>query len=348
MRCKLPTRIILLIILLFISVGCNNKEKENELLDKIKELETQLDECENGAEKLQARMKLSFEKGKYAECKSIYKEMEKRHPNSELLTEVQLIYQKIIKIEDEKEEEIRVAKENDRKEKLKTLKKLKKDYDDVSGVTWYKQPYFSHYNNENYTSIYLGQKDNSLWLRLKMSYSGDDWIFFDNAYLSYEGNTKEIYFDKYNDKKTENGYGGVWEWIDVEVSKELELFLRDFTQSKDTVKSKIPVYYLGTNKVSKSEYDKNDGYIYRLEDNEIVKKSLYEAYKKSGLYKLPVPKKVEKRIEYKANVSIKINAKMRLSGKYTKTRNLSVKEIKGIEDVLNGYDALKESLTNKY
>ena len=46
-----------------------------------------------------------------------------------------------------------------------------------------------------------------------MSYTGDDWIFFENAYLSYDGNTREVSFNKYNDKESDNSGGKVWEWI---------------------------------------------------------------------------------------------------------------------------------------
>ncbi len=151
-----------------------------------------------------------------------------------------------------------------------TLKKLKKEYDDVSGVTWYKNRYFTHYNNRNLTSIYMGSKEKSTWLRLKMSYQGDDWIFFEQAYLSYDGNTKEISFNKYSDKESENSGGSVWEWIDVLVSPDVEKFLRVFAKSK--------------------------------------------------------------------------NAKMRLSGKYSETRNLTWNEKQGIIDVLNGYDAIKRGI----
>ena len=73
---------------------------------------------------------------------------------------------------------------------------------------------------------------------------------------------------------------------------------------KDTMNSNIPIYYLGTRKVSQSEYMKSDGYEYRLHDNRLVEKSVYDTYKKSGLYKLPTPQKIEKRIEYKTNTSI--------------------------------------------
>lgn len=260
-------RYLITLILLFSLISCSNEKKEKELLNQISELEQKLDECQNGAEKLSARMKLSFEKQDYESCKSIFKEMENRHPESELFSGVKDIYQKVLSIENKREEEKQRELERKRKEKLRSLNKLKKEYDDVSGITWYYQPYFIHYNNTNLTSIYIGDNGSRQWLRLKMSYKGDSWIFFERSYLSYDGITKEIPFDKYDDKKTENDTD-VWEWIDVSVTNDVENFLRDFAKSK--------------------------------------------------------------------------NAKMRLSGKYTRTRNLTWNERQGIIDVLNGYDALRE------
>ena len=99
-----------------------------------------------------------------------------------------------------------------------------------------------------------------------MSYKGDNWIFFEKAYLSYDGNTMEIPFDKYDNKKSDNSGYGVWEWIDVGVDDSTLAFLRKMVKGKEV--------------------------------------------------------------------------KMRLSGKYTNTRKLSSNEIKGIEDVLLGYDVL--------
>jgi hypothetical protein len=82
------------------------------------------------------------------------------------------------------------------------------------------------------------------------------------------------------------------------------IVMNTYKEVQDTMRNNIPIYYLGTRKVSQSEYTKSDGYEYRLHDNKIVDKSLYNAYKKSGLYKLPDPKKIEKRIEYKTNISV--------------------------------------------
>ena len=272
----------LLLILLCLPLAftsCSDKEKEAELEAKIIELSTQLDECENGSGKLLAAIEIADKKNNNMEVKLLFEEIENRHPESKEYTFARKIYDKILSEEKRKkdkllrEKELKEKEEKrkielEKKEKLKSLNKLKKNFDDVSGITWYKQPYFTHYNNRFLTSIYMGEESSSKWLRLKMSYSGNDWIFFDNAILSYDGNSKTISFDKYKDKETDNSGGNVWEWIDVSVDKGLENFLREFAKSK--------------------------------------------------------------------------NAKMRFSGKYTKTRTLTYNERRGIIDVLNGYDALNE------
>jgi hypothetical protein len=261
--------LILTILTLF---SCVSKQRESELLEKIAELENQLENCEYGAEKIHAKMKISYENKDFQTCKDLYSEMTKRHPESKLYLEVKQIYDKIIKLEKEKAEKERLLAEKEKLKKLTALKKLKKNYDDVSGITWYTNPYFTHYESENLMSIYIGHNSSSTWLRLKMSYYGSDWIFFERAYLSYDGNTKEIFFNEYVDKKTENSGGGVWEWIDIIVPSELEEYLKDFAQSK--------------------------------------------------------------------------NAKMRLSGKYSRTRQLTWKERQGIIDILSGYEILKAGINS--
>ena len=263
-------RTFLLLTIIFALGACSDKEKEAELESRITDLETQLDECKNGADKLLAKIKIAFEDENFESVKSIYSDFENRHPEATEFKEAKSIYDKVLQIEEEKRKEAERLAEKEKAEKLKALNKLKKSFDDVSGITWYKQPYFTHYTNTNLTSIYLGDNGSNRWLRLMMSYQGDDWIFFEHAYLSYDGNTKEIIFDKYDDKETENSGGGVWEWIDLTVTKDVEMFLREFAKSK--------------------------------------------------------------------------NAKMRLTGKYTKTRTLTYNERQGILDVLNGYDALEKGI----
>jgi hypothetical protein len=273
-------RTFLLFTIIFVLGACSDKAKETELQNRISELETQLDDCENGADKLLAKIKIQFEEKNFESLKKIYSNFQNRHPESIEFKEAKIIYDQVLEIEEKRIKEFKEIAEEKRKEaerieakekaeKLKALNKLSKNYDDVSGITWYKQPYFRHYTNTNLTSIYMGEKGSQRWLRLMMSYKGDDWIFFERAYLSYDGNTKEIIFDKYDDKETEND-SGVWEWIDLTVTKDVEMFLREFAKSK--------------------------------------------------------------------------SAKMRLTGKYTKTRTLTYNERRGILDVLKGYDALEKGL----
>ena len=275
----------LFLFITVISLGsCVSKQTEKKLLERISDLEIKYDECQNGAVKLHAKMILNHEKENFENCQEIFNEMENKHPESVLFMEVKSMYEKslenkrleadrvkvlaeeiIDKARKRTEDKLKIIKAQ-RNKRLKVLKKLKKDKDDISGITWYKQPYFTHYTNTNFTSIYIGHTANSEWLRLRMSYAGDNWIFFKKAYLSYDGKTKEITFNEYDDKDSDNNRN-VWEWIDIKVTKDVEEFLREFSKSK--------------------------------------------------------------------------NAKMRLTGKYTETRNLTWNERQGIRDILDGYDALK-------
>lgn len=262
-------KVFLILSAVFI-ISCNSVElkHENERLNQ-KVLDLQVENTTLKAElsKYEMNPELLLSKAKDAEAVRNIDELQKilmnlteYHPNSKEKTEVSVMVNKLQELTRKEAEEV----ENKR---LKAVNNLKRDHDDVSGVTWYKNPYFTHYNNRNLVSVYIGERDNVVWLRLKMSYTGSDWIFFDKAFLSYHGNTIEIKFDKYEDKKTEIGNGGVWEWIDVSVNDSDISFIKNMAKVSDS--------------------------------------------------------------------------KMRLSGKYSKTRNLSANERKAISDVLLAYEVMK-------
>lgn len=219
-------------------------------------------------EKLVTSAKLAFDEQNKVELLEIKNLLVNYHPESSQLKVVDEYIAKLISIKNQerlaKEVKIKAAY----KRKMAVVNKLKKEHDDVSNITWYYNPYFTHYSNTNRISLYIGQENSRVWLRLKMSYQGDNWIFFENAYLSYDGNTQPISFNRYDEKETENSGGGVWEWIDVSVDKRTLEFLNKMIEGK--------------------------------------------------------------------------KIKMRLSGKYTKTRNLSRNEKRALTDVLLAYDVLKE------
>jgi hypothetical protein len=270
-------KFVLFLVLSLVFSACINEVREKQLLEKIADLESRLDECENGADKIHARIELAFKEEKYDTCETLYLSMKNRHPDSELFPEVEKTYHKaVLKVEEREEkarrerEKARREREKARRERLASLRRLKKEHDDVQNITWYYQPYFRHYDNINRVSLYIGEQNGQAWLRMRMSYAGDGWIFFDKAYLSYEGNTWQVFFDDYREKKSDHDAGRVWEWIDVQVPAERMDFLKEFAQSTE--------------------------------------------------------------------------AKMRFSGKYSKTRKLTRNERRGIADVLTGYEVLLEEL----
>ncbi len=233
-----------------------------QLRDSLNKVMPELEGYRNSPEKLCSNIDDLYKAGDIYELKSIKDKLEKYHPESKEYTIVKDLVSKY------ESEQLKKAEE-EKKTRLMAVSKLRKKYDDINHTTWYYNPYFTHYTNSNHTSLYMGKNENSVWLRLMMSYEGEDWIFFDSAYLSYDGNTYYVPFDKYREKETENDTR-VWEWIDVNVDDEMLSFLKKMVNGK--------------------------------------------------------------------------SVKMRLSGKYSHTRNLTSSEIKGIKDVLIAYDVLKAEM----
>lgn len=280
------SNIILLTLALLLICSCNKhsdteyaslekkltelESTNKNLNEKISQLETEIVNYKMSPEKMLAKAKDLYSSKNLQELLKTRELLQEYHPESNATKEVSTLYTKAknehdAAVEAEKRKKL-AEKEAAEKKRMQAVNKLRKRYDDVSDITWYQNPYFTHYTNTNLTSIYIGKSSTSTWLRIKMSYTGDDWIFFKKAYLSYDGNTKEIFFNEYQDKDSDHESGDVWEWIDITVSEDLLSYLKEMVNGK--------------------------------------------------------------------------SLKMRLSGKYTKTRNLSTKEINALKDVLLAYDVL--------
>ena len=132
------------------------------------------------------------------------------------------------------------------------VSKLKCQYDEVERISWYYNSKFTHNNNSNHVSFYVGLKENNVWLRLKMSYYGDEWIFFDNALLSYSGENKEVVFMR-NEKETDNSGGYVWEWIDISGDKYENILKRMAEKQEGLVR--FSGKYSHDHKLTKTEMD---------------------------------------------------------------------------------------------
>lgn len=229
-----------------------NLQAENlNLQAQVDALNRELDIYKYSPDKLLADAQLAAKNEDKYKLQQILTQMEKYHPQANECAKVQALLNEVVAKEKAKAEAKRIQAEKERKERLKVVNKLKKKRDDVQGITWYYNPYFTHYDNRNLVSLYMGERGSSVWLRLKMSYSGDSWIFFEHAYLSYDGSTREILFDKYKDKESDNDTY-VWEWIDVSVSDSDLSFLKKMVKGK-SVKMQLTGKYTKTRTVSTNE-----------------------------------------------------------------------------------------------
>ena len=246
--------------LVFTLIACGPSKKEYNdlklenvsLLSQIDSLNNELDAYRYAPSKLLADARLVAQNKDKVGVVQILDQIKKYHPEAIECAEVQKLLDRL-----EAEEKAKIAaeerkKEQERQERLRAVKKLKKEVDDVQQITWYYNPYFTHYNNTNLTSLYMGERNGNVWLRLKMSYTGDDWIFFEQAFLSYDGNTQQIFFNKYDDKETDNASGDVWEWIDVSVSESHLAFLKEMVNGK-SVKMQLTGKYTKTRTLSANE-----------------------------------------------------------------------------------------------
>ena len=249
-----------------IAVVHNDEEKKalqstiDSLQNIVTQLQTELDAYKYTPEKLCANAEQLFNSNEESKLKDILEKLHQYHPEAPETKTIEGYLNTISENRHKEQERIRA-------ERMKAVDVLSKKYDDVNGIMWFYSKQTNHKVWSNMASLYIGKDHSSVWLRLKMSYYGEDWIFFENAYLSFEGNTYTIPFDRYNDKKTENSGGMVWEWIDVGVDSELLSYFKNFVRGD--------------------------------------------------------------------------SPKMRLSGKYTHTRNLSTREIKSMQEVLLAYDVMR-------
>ncbi len=133
-------------------------------------------------------------------------------------------------------EGIRAALEKESKARnRRLLSKLYKNRDSFEGISWYyDRATYSRYAGNRF-QLYMGLRDSGeKWLRLRLQYYGDDWIFWDTATIKADGVQFVINAD-YFEVERDNSGGAVWEWYDISPGTyELEM-ISAVVQSKKTV-----------------------------------------------------------------------------------------------------------------
>lgn len=167
-------------------------------------------------------------------------------------------------------------KKNTINQEIKNLQKrtiIKKD--EFSSYSYIETNKFKHYVNKNLISIYLSQDEYECTPFLKLSYTGYDWLFFEDVVLKSGDDILDVPFNPYKDKETDRG-SVVWEWLNMRASTDVIDFLEN-ASNKGDLRIRLSGKYSKDRTVSKKEISalKDMIQLYRLnEDLKNVKYTL--------------------------------------------------------------------------
>lgn len=120
----------------------------------------------------------------------------------------------------------RVAQEEDeaRKKFAGEFASLRRERDDVEGITFYYDRDVPMNSVANYFGLYLGVPDKGQpYLRWKFMYTGDDWLFIEAMKFNIDGTMVGPVRFPFGAIERDNSGGQVWEWRDEPVSSADEI-----------------------------------------------------------------------------------------------------------------------------
>ena len=149
----------------------------------------------------------------------------------------------------------------------KSFDRLKVKNDEFEKTTWYENPYFTHNVFSNNISLYIGRKGDKIWPCAKISYTGSDWIFFDEITFLIGQGTFTFAFNKHKDRETEVSGGRVAEWVNMGIDQYPFSYIADvpeFDNAKIRMSGKYTHDRAITNTEKKAIRDVVNGYRYLL------------------------------------------------------------------------------------
>ena len=128
----------------------------------------------------------------------------------------------------------KAAKAKAAKELETALAALRIKTDSVTNKKWYYARTTTQYIDSNSIHLYMGQEQGSEpYLRFRIQYAGDDWLFINKYTLNVDGSVYVIEPD-YGDMERDND-SDVWEWYDINPSDENVSMLKAIMNSKKAV-----------------------------------------------------------------------------------------------------------------
>jgi hypothetical protein len=100
--------------------------------------------------------------------------------------------------------------------------------DEFKKTSFYSHPLTPKYNNIDWIFPYIGKNGNNIYLRLKLQYEDDNWLFIKKVQFLIDGEVVDFAsgnFDRDNDG------GRIWEWADMSVGESTIKILEMISES---------------------------------------------------------------------------------------------------------------------
>jgi len=130
--------------------------------------------------------------------------------------------------------EVKRAEERQQAVYRNALKKMRVETDKFNGIKFYTDRSTPYYSNYSTFHLYIGKAEGGdPYLRFKVRYSDDDWLFVESASINIDGDVRDL--DVGSDWDRDNGSGDIWEWVDVNATESHLSLVRDVINSKSAV-----------------------------------------------------------------------------------------------------------------
>lgn len=114
------------------------------------------------------------------------------------------------------------------------LRSMRVTTDRFTGNKFYNDRSTPYYANYSTFHLYIGKSpDGDPYLRFKLRYSGDDWLFVNSASISINGEIRDL--DVGSDWDRDNGSGDIWEWVDIAATSSLLSLIEEVINSRSSV-----------------------------------------------------------------------------------------------------------------
>lgn len=162
------------------------------------------------------------------------------------------------------EQKLKLKNEKAERLKLPAEERLTKRYDEITGITWYRDTDQPRYSDVVY--MYIGKKGNEKWLRFVIEYGASKWLFINKYTFKIDDETETITPEFNEVKRDVFSSGSIYETFDRLAKGYIYTIASKIANSKRTL-----LRYHGEQHISDRELTKEE--IQSL-------KTILEAYEK--------------------------------------------------------------------